>query len=310
MLRWIFWNSARPPKPEGWLVRPTGPAVTAVTAVLAGALSVLIGTGAQAQPPRRIVSTNLCTDQFVLALADRDRIAGVSRAGQDPFYSPLWELAKGLPSHRGGAEEIVMMRPDLVVAGAYTRTDTVHLLERLSVPVLNVPEVARIRDLFPQIQRVADAIGRPDRGAEFSRALEARYRAFAAPKERGTGVLYRPGGYTLGRDTIADDVLRAAGIGNVSADLGIRGEDRLALEQLVLSPPDFLILASHRPQRPSLGRLLMQHPALAKLPGSVDVVWFPARYWLCATPATIEGAELLAAVIAERLRAGRGRSDP
>ena len=306
MLRWNSRNSARSPRPR-W--SPEGIAGSALSVLLAGVLSVSVGSDVQAQEPRRIVSTNLCTDQFVLALADRDQIAGVSRAGQDPFYSPLSELAKGLPAHRGGAEEIVMMRPDLVVAGAYTRADTVHLLDRLSVPVLNVPAATRIQDLFPQIRQVADVLGHPDRGAELSRALRQRYRAFTVPEERGTGVLYRPGGYALGRDTIADDVLRAVGIGNIGSDLGIKGEDRLALEQLILSPPDFLILASQRPERPSLGRRLLQHPALKKMPTSVDTVWFPARYWLCATPASVEGAETLAAAITEKLNDRNGLSN-
>ncbi len=273
-------------------------------------VTVSVSGELKAQPPKRIVSTNLCTDQFVLALADRDEIAGVSRAGQDQYYSPLAAKAGGLPSHRGGAEEIVMMRPDLVVAGAYTRRDTVYLLDRLSVPVLNIPSVDRIKDLFPQIKRVADAIDHSGRGEALSKRLLEKYQDFVASEELATGALYRPGGYTVGGQSIVDDVMKVAGLGNAGADLGISGEGRLALEQLVMSPPDFLIIDSLRPDRPSLSRQILEHPALAKLPDVNSTLQFPVRYWLCATPSTIEGASLLAKLVRQKLSIGDQRAEP
>ena len=46
---------------------------------LLGLLALLLAPGiAAAEPPRRIVSFNLCCDQLVLLLARRERIASVS----------------------------------------------------------------------------------------------------------------------------------------------------------------------------------------------------------------------------------------
>jgi iron complex transport system substrate-binding protein len=281
---------------------------------LAGVLVSIFGTLARAEPPerspQRIVSVNLCTDQYVLALADRNQIAGISRAGKDTHYSALVDRAEGLPDHRGTAEEIVMMTPDLVVAGAYANRQTVHLLDRLGIPILNVPSVNHVHEIFPEIRKVADRIGHTERGLVLASALKARYQAFFAKEEQATGALYRPGGYVLGRDSLVDDVMRSAGLGNVIAELGVRGEDRLPLELLVMAPPDFLIIDSNRPERPSLSRRVLEHPALAKMPVAQDVLEFPVRYWLCATPSTVEGAEQLAQTVTERLRASHEEGSP
>ena len=45
--------------------------------------------------PQRIVSLNLCADQYLLALADRDQIAGLTRNAIDPDMSAAAAQAKG-----------------------------------------------------------------------------------------------------------------------------------------------------------------------------------------------------------------------
>ena len=51
--------------------------------------------------PKRIVSLNLCSDQLVLALADRGQIAGLTSNVRDPDMSAAAEAARGLPMLRG-----------------------------------------------------------------------------------------------------------------------------------------------------------------------------------------------------------------
>jgi iron complex transport system substrate-binding protein len=64
--------------------------------------------------PRRIVSLDYCADQFVLALADRDQIAALSRGSQrdDSYYRTR---AAGIRQTRGTLEEVLALRPDLVI---------------------------------------------------------------------------------------------------------------------------------------------------------------------------------------------------
>ena len=65
-------------------------------------------------PASRIVSLDYCADQFVLGLADRERILALSPdAGKD--FSYLRAEASGLPTVRPRSEDVLALRPDLVV---------------------------------------------------------------------------------------------------------------------------------------------------------------------------------------------------
>src|SRR4051812_21011611 len=75
--------------------------------------------GAAEQP--RAASMNVCTDQLLLTLADPEQILGLSRYARDRFQSWGAEYARGYRILSGGAEDILMMRPDVVVASLFDK---------------------------------------------------------------------------------------------------------------------------------------------------------------------------------------------
>src|SRR3546814_21060735 len=79
---------------------------------------------------------NVCTDQLVMQIARPERIVSLSFLSRDPQVSAMAAEAAVFPVNHGLAEEILPLRPDLVVAGSYTPRPTVPLLRRLGVPVL------------------------------------------------------------------------------------------------------------------------------------------------------------------------------
>ena len=62
----------------------------------------------------RVVSLDQCADQYVLALAPRQAIAGLSHRADDSD-SHLRHQAEGLPQRRVTAEGVLAARPTLVV---------------------------------------------------------------------------------------------------------------------------------------------------------------------------------------------------
>ena len=72
-------------------------------------------TAAAPAPPRRIVSLNTCADQYVLALADPGQIAALSPYGHDPELSAAVAKARRFPVLKRPAEEVLALRPDLVI---------------------------------------------------------------------------------------------------------------------------------------------------------------------------------------------------
>jgi len=98
---------------------------------------------AQAQEgPRRVVSVNLCADQLLLRLAP-ERVIAITTLSRRADLAPDPTLGADKPAIRGSAEEILALRPDLVVFGPFSAAATRTLLERLGLPVYTLPYVNR-----------------------------------------------------------------------------------------------------------------------------------------------------------------------
>ena len=89
----------------------------AILGLVAAALVPVPGQAAEA--PRRIVSLDLCTDQLLIDLVERERIAAVTHLAADPEVSAIWEKGKGIPITRGKAEDVLHYKPDLILAGPF-----------------------------------------------------------------------------------------------------------------------------------------------------------------------------------------------
>ena len=101
-------------------------------------LALLLSGSAQA---KGVVSLNLCTDQFLLALAP-ERIAALSFLARDPTLSIFAEAARSYPWIRADAESVLGLKPDLVLAADWGAQATLAALERHGSQVVrsNLPQ--------------------------------------------------------------------------------------------------------------------------------------------------------------------------
>jgi iron complex transport system substrate-binding protein len=129
-------------------------------------LSALAHLGATDAPgkPKRIVSLNMCVDELVLRLAEPQNVASVTWLSRDPKNSNVADLGAGIPVNHGLAEEIIPLKPDLVIAGIYTARTAVAMLKRVGIPVLEVGIPKSLDDVRAQIREIAALIGEQDRG--------------------------------------------------------------------------------------------------------------------------------------------------
>lgn len=262
--------------------------------------------GASAAKPRRIVSVNLCADQLVLLLVERERIASVSHLAANPAVSALADRAAGLPPNHGHAEEILPHRPDLVVAGFLTATSAVHLLRRLGIPVVALDVARTLADVRANLRRAARLVGERARGERLVAAFDRRLAAAGRPPTGGPGrprplaALYRANGYSPGAGTLADAVVAAAGLDNLARRMGRSGTSHLPLELLVAGRPDLLVVGGGGSGAgdggdPSRAAALLRHSALRRAFAGRPIVEIPDRLWACGTPAVARAVELLAA---------------
>lgn len=243
-----------------------------------------------------VASINLCSDQLVLRVADPAQILSVSWLASDPEESMLAALARRYPRNYGSAEEILRVAPDVVVAGVFTNGFTRRLLADLGYRVVEVVPAESVDEIERNLRAVGAAIGRGERAEQVvarmrahSAALEARQSA--AP----SAVVIRPGGFTVGAGSLADDLLRLAGVRNVAAVEGLDRWGSLSIETLLRTSPDLLVHAGYRREEPSLANAVLEHPALARLAREAASVTIPAKYWSCGLPESLRSVEILQA---------------
>lgn len=265
------------------------------------ALLVVLGRPipASAEPvPHRVVSMNLCADELVLRLADRDQVAAVTWLARDPRGSTVAAEAATVGVNRGLPEEIVAFAPDLVVAGAFTTRTTVGLLRRLGLAPLELGVPTSFAEIDAQVRRVASALGHAGRGEAMVAAIDAVLAASASADDasverRPRALVLRPNGFTVGRGTLGDAILTAAGLDNLSAELGHDRGGSVPLEVVVLARPDILVVDDAPEGPPSLADELLRHPVLRALPAT-RIVPVPTRLWSCPGPQLAEVVTRLA----------------
>ncbi|MBV2360506.1 ABC transporter substrate-binding protein [Thalassococcus sp. CAU 1522] len=253
----------------------------------------MAGAAAIAEAPARVVSLNLCTDQMALLLGAPGQVVGVTELAHDPRSSAMTEAAAGVPSHNASAEAVVLMRPDLVLAGTWTTRATVEMLERLGIPVVEFAPANSLDEARAALLRMGALLGREAQAARIVADFDARLAALAdktGPRPRAA--LYFPLNGTAGRQTLAGDILAAAGIDNIAEARGLPYGGRLAMEELILDDPD-LILVGQPYNGHARATEALQHPAL-RATGALRRIENGAA-WVCETPALLDAvAEMVA----------------
>ena len=258
------------------------------------ALCLVAGVGMGAERPERVVSMNLCTDQLAMLLAEDGQLISVSRIAADPYSSPMAEEAGAYPLNGGGAEEIYLLEPDLVLAADWSDPVAVGMLRRLGIEVVQVPIATALAEIPGQLRAAGRALGQAEKAEAMAEAAEARLAVLSVVggDEGPVAAVYYANGYTLGTGTLGHDIIRAAGFENLAERLGRPGGGRLALETLLVEAPDILI-ASQAYAGASEAEALARHPALDGY-FEDDRVIESGPEWVCGTPLTIRAVEELA----------------
>ncbi len=259
--------------------------------------------------PERIVFMNLCTDQLVMLLADPRRILSVSYLAADPSASALAEQARSMKLNHGLSEEILPMKPDLILAGAFTTRPTVFLLRKLGYPVVELPVASSLEDIRANVRRVAEVVGEVERGeaiiADFDRKL---------PRQSAThdeapplAVLYWANGYTSGRGTLANAAVEAAGFRTLGREIGLTGTAQLPLETLLSADADALIMGRKR-DGAAMANETFRHPALRGTFAAKATITVPDHLWVCGTPYVADAIARLSAFRDDLRTTTRGRA--
>ncbi len=229
----------------------------------------------------RVVSLNLCTDQFLVLLAP-ERIAALSPLARDPALSVVARMAAGLPWVRPDAEAVLALKPDLVLAGPYGAQTTLAALARRGVRIERTVMPESFAAIRAETIRFAALLGAEARGVALLADMDATLAAIPAHPVREVLAL-QARGYSAAAGSLADAVILAAGMRNAGNGA------RLALETIATHPPALLVTAV-APDYPSLATDLLRHRVLTDIPRQT---WQPALL-ACGGPWTAAAVTVLA----------------
>jgi iron complex transport system substrate-binding protein len=255
-------------------------------ALLGSALVVAATAAAAVEPPRRVVSINLCTDQLAIALADPAQIVALSHLARVREVSFLSDRAKAFPWLRGVAEEVLKVEPDLVLAGAFSPYATRALLAEHSVRMEIFAPVTTVAEARAEIMRAAELLGHPERGAGLVAEIDRALAGAGSQQTRPiTALQLQRRGFVSGSETLVADLMRRLGIANAADKLGLASVDRVSLEAVLKLQPDMLILQHEERAPPDQGAALLAHPALAVAVPPERRAFLPYNEITCAGPA-------------------------
>lgn len=276
--------------------------------VLCALLPVLLGTMVAASPAHaempRVASINVCTDQLLLALADPEQIVGLSPYSRDAARSWAAAEARKFPLLSGEAEDVLVLKPDVVVAGRFTKRATRELLKEKGLRVVEFDAARTIDDVRTQIRRMGDLIGQQDRArAQISQLDTALARARAMASRNTFSVLaVSRRGWVSGGESLTSALLNEVGLSNKAGALGLRLGGFSSLETIVSLKPDLILLSDGGNFAEDQGKAFLLHPALELLYPPEKRIVVPERLTVCGGPMLSDALDRLTSELA---RVGR-----
>jgi iron complex transport system substrate-binding protein len=252
--------------------------------------------------PERIISLNMCTDQLLLDLAPTGQIVGLSPFARDVARSWAAGKVEALPILSGTAEEVMVLKPDLVVAGRFTRRATREFIRERGIPLEEFDAARTLIEAKRQIARFGELTGSVAQAAARNAQIDAaaanlKAAASSAPTIRVLPLSRR--GWVSGRESLMSDLLRQAGLINAASELGLRAGGFVTLEAIVKLRPDAILISRDDDKAEDQGRAMLLHPAIQELFPPARRIIIPERLTVCGGPMLADAMTMLARQISQ-----------
>ncbi|MCA8943564.1 MAG: ABC transporter substrate-binding protein [Planctomycetes bacterium] len=265
-----------------------------------------------ARRPERVFLANATVVDIASELISADRVVALPE--QALTWSRLVDVDDGFRAKARfrsvDSEQVLAFAPDLILCSSFNQKFAGDWVEASGIPMVSLPHprsIDELREIIRLLGTVLDAetsAGLLD--DELGRRIDAIGRAGGA--RRGLGVLVYSnvgaGGYTPGRGTLADDMIRTLGMRNVAADLGKRDYEECTFEDIIVGAPDFIVVPGrYGEQELSTRDLLLDEPALAEVTAVArrQIVRLHPRLFSTGSHEIVEAAEQIAAFVDARI---------
>lgn len=220
--------------------------------------------------PQRIVSCSVAGDEILLQILktkeDRKRLLAVSSFADDARYSTVTEEAREIRTRTGtNIEQLLALKPDLVIAASFNQPEFVSLLKKLNMKVHIMEGFQSLADLKRHIQELGTLVGVEAESRKLNETMMEELERFKKSNTKGIKILPILSDRTLvGKNTLLDDILTHVGFRNVVSEMGIVGWQKISEEKLLTLNPDRILTSAEENSRDEVYKTLSQSPALKK----------------------------------------------
>lgn len=194
--------------------------------------------------PEAIVSLSPTATEMLFAVGAGDQVLAVDEYSTFPESAPITDLSGFTPN----MEAIASYEPDLVIV-SNDIDEIVATLGALDIPVLLMPAVVTIGEVFDQIDEIGAATGHSTEAAHLNEALESDLElAIAGLPELGEPLTYYheldPTFFSVTSSTFIGGVYSELGLVNIAdpADIDGFGYPQLSVEYIVEADPDLIFV--------------------------------------------------------------------
>ncbi|MGK0353450.1 MAG: iron complex transport system substrate-binding protein [Planctomycetota bacterium] len=247
------------------------------------------------QPAQRIVAGSVLAVESLLEVIPHERLVGVHTIAADARYSLVADQAKSLPLLGASPEQLLSVRPDLVLVDAFTRAETLALLAAANVPVVRTRDPHSFEDIEANLRLLGRVTHLDDDVEQIIAATTTKLEAVRlAGKDLTTWRLLSLDGalHTYGEGSLFDVMTRTAGARNLAAEQGVGAFRKLDIEEVLAWRPDALVLSGEPPTGGGLPEWVKQCPGLDLLPcvAAGRILYVPARLLITTSHRLVDSA--------------------
>ncbi len=253
------------------------------------ALILFVPWNAYAQMPKA-VSLDYCADQYLMSLGDVSQIMAISKYATDQF-SFYEKKAKELKKFNANTEELLMMKPDVVIAtdGAYNVLPT---LKRYNINTISPKYGYDQKTLYENLRYLGKALNRVSQAESIIDNYKIKWSELKKLPHQDIKIAYiTPSGYTAGTGTFINDIIKLAGYSTFSDRHKIIGWQPLSLELLLTNPPDLIITAFFDQKDVHVSHWsLTRHPRIKNMIKEIPTLAVPNHLLSCNGLFSVEAA--------------------
>ncbi len=252
--------------------------------------SALALMGADGATPKRVASTSLCGDSYVISMASPNDILALSWQSGDGL-SAATKSMRGKPKAWDDAERLLSLKPSLVVFGAGEGEIAKPLLDKAGIAHMNITWGEDFDAVINNQKTLGHALGFDERISPY---IFPKVEKPSLPKP--TLLYLSSSGATAGPGTYIDAAIQHAGGTNITTKTGWHTPDP---EHLVALKPDLIITSFFKDSYASVNEAGLRNTVLQNKIRATPSVNVPGKLWPCAGPDIYEASNLIADAIAE-----------